>query len=73
MPMTDRNLWGNPLSTVESWFVHPDGPRTVHGNSGMIEALWGAKEPDGPRFRTVQRNHPEDVAPTRCSTTSATP
>ena len=63
MPMADRNLWGNELATVESWFVHPDGPRTVHGHSGMIEALWGATAPDGPRLRTVQQNHPEAIRP----------
>lgn len=63
MPMTDHNLWGSPLATIESWLVHPDGPRTVHGHSGMIEALWGAREPDGPRLRTVERNHPEEARP----------
>ena len=63
MPMTDRNLRGGELPTVESWFVHPDGPRTVHGPSAMVEVLWGATRPDETRLQNILRNHPEAVRP----------
>jgi len=63
MPMTDRNLWGNQLSTAESWVLHPDGPRTVHGHSAVIEALWGAKKPDPARLERVKSGHPEEKRP----------
>ncbi len=65
MPMASHDTFtpSKPTRTIESWLVYPDGPRSVHGHSGMIEALWGATEPDGSRLRTVQRKHPEAVRP----------
>lgn len=51
-PMWDRNLRGDGLPTVESWFAADDGPRCVPGSS-LIEAVWGAKQPDPARLKRI--------------------
>jgi hypothetical protein len=63
MPMSDRNLVGGEVPTVESWWVQPNGPRTVPNGSQVIEAVWGAQESDKPRLRTVEQNHPQEIRP----------
>jgi hypothetical protein len=61
-PMEDRNYLGHPLPTIEAWLVNPSGPRAVTGSS-LIEAVWGAKEVDGPRARTIRNLQPKDTWP----------
>jgi len=62
-PMTDRDYLGREVSTSASWLVHPDGPRTVHGHSSLIEAVWGAKESAPSRVARIKRLQSEEVRP----------
>ena len=61
-PMTDRNYVGSSLPTVEAWLSASGGPRAVPGSS-LIEAVWGAKQPDDARMNTIKRSQPKDTWP----------
>jgi hypothetical protein len=61
-PMEDRNYLGHALPTVEAWLACRAGPRTVPGTS-LIEAVWGAKEPDAARVNTIRRLQPKETWP----------
>lgn len=61
-PMEDRNYVGGALPTIEAWLVHRGGPRAVPGRS-LIEAVWGAREPDAPRMRTIRSLQPPETWP----------
>ncbi|MFA7006690.1 MAG: LamG-like jellyroll fold domain-containing protein, partial [Verrucomicrobiia bacterium] len=56
-PMEDRNYVVSPVPTVESWFAASDGPRAVSGSS-LIEAVWGAKEPNAARVKRIRDFQP---------------
>jgi hypothetical protein len=59
--MTDRQLWGGAVSSVNAWLFRPGGPRSVLGHQGLIEALWGAQETNPARLRQAEaaaRNDP---------------
>ena len=61
-PMETRNYVGHPLQTTEAWLAQQAGPRGVPGSS-LIEAVWGAKEPDGPRVNTLRLRQPKEAWP----------
>ena len=61
-PMEDRNYVGHPQATVEAWFACPAGPRAVPGAS-LIEAVWGADEPDAARMNRIRGSQPEETWP----------
>lgn len=60
-PMLDRNYLGHPVPTVESWFA-PGGPRAVPGST-LIEAVWGAKEPNAARVKHIRDLQPATARP----------
>lgn len=61
-PMSDRNRAGSHTPTVESWLVAPGGPRSVSGSS-LLEAVWGAREPDAARVKHIRDLQPEASRP----------
>ncbi len=61
-PMEDRNYVGHPLQTIEAWLSASCGPRAVPGRS-LIEAVWGAKEPDAPRVNRIRQLQQKEAWP----------
>jgi len=54
-PMLDRSESGGKNGTVEAWLAAVRGPRSVTGTS-LIEAVWGAKNPDSTRVDMIKKN-----------------
>ncbi|MBM4153417.1 MAG: hypothetical protein FJ221_00085 [Lentisphaerae bacterium] len=63
LPMRDRNYVGHEGPTVAAWLFNPGGPRSVSGSTAMIEAVWGAREPNTPRVRRIRDLQPKDSKP----------
>ncbi|MBC8869389.1 MAG: hypothetical protein H8E44_08225 [Planctomycetes bacterium] len=53
-PMTDRNLRGGELSTAYAWLINPNGPRSVTGNTALLELVWGAQQADEARLNRLR-------------------
>lgn len=48
-PMRDHSIHAGDIPTVESWLFRPGGPRSIEGSTALLEAVWGASEPNPAR------------------------
>lgn len=62
-PMTDRNLGGGEGPTIYAWMFRQGGPRSVPGDAGLLEAVWGAEEANASRVERICNGQPEATWP----------
>lgn len=62
-PFADRNLGGGDVPTIYSWMFKPGAPRSVPGNSSLLELVWGAQEPNAARIERIRGMQPEQSWP----------